>query len=157
MLCSKTKVVGAEIVRPTRRQIHFGLKQFWLNGRDNIHRNLVLQRKNIAQVAFKSISPKVRAAQGINQLARNANFFGCPAHTAGALMETPEPVRYERRGPVAVLTLCAPQRRNALSRESVRTLLAALGRARQEAARAVVLATGLVSSTPGPSPLTKPV
>jgi enoyl-CoA hydratase/carnithine racemase len=55
-------------------------------------------------------------------------------------METPEPVRYERRGPVAVLTLCAPQRRNALSRESVRTLLAALGRARQEAARAVVLA-----------------
>src|SRR5258707_15801899 len=82
MLCSKTKVVGAEIVRPTRRQIHFGLKQFWLNGRDNIHRHLVLQRKNIAQVAFKSISPKVRAGHGINQLAGNANFSGGLAHTS---------------------------------------------------------------------------
>ena len=44
--------------------------------------HLVLQRKDIAQVTFKSISPKVRAGRGINQLAGNANFSGCLAHTS---------------------------------------------------------------------------
>jgi hypothetical protein len=82
VLCSKTKVVSAEVVRPTRRQIYFGLKQFWLNGRDNIHSHLVLQRKNIAQVTFKSISPKVRAGRGIDQLAGDADLSGCLAHAA---------------------------------------------------------------------------
>ena len=44
--------------------------------------HLVLQSKNIAQVTFKPIGPKMRAGHGINQLAGDADFSGRLAHTA---------------------------------------------------------------------------
>ncbi|AET92822.1 enoyl-CoA hydratase/isomerase [Burkholderia sp. YI23] len=49
-------------------------------------------------------------------------------------------VPYERRGHIALVTLDEPQRRNALSREIVRGVSAALRRALDDNARAVVIA-----------------
>jgi hypothetical protein len=69
---AKTEIVSTEVVRPARCQIHFHLKDLWRNGRDNSLCHLVLQRKHVSQVTFKSIGPKVRAACGINQLAGDA-------------------------------------------------------------------------------------
>src|SRR4051812_28677776 len=42
------KVIRGEVFRsPPRRQCNFGLKQLWLNSRDNGERDVVLQRENV--------------------------------------------------------------------------------------------------------------
>src|SRR5437879_6438481 len=75
------KIIRGEIFRsPPRRQCNFGLKQLWLNSRDNGERDVVLQRENVRHVALEPVRPDVCARSCFNQPAGDANFPRRLAH-----------------------------------------------------------------------------
>src|SRR3954452_19206598 len=80
-LCPETEVVGAEVGRSTPRgQIDLGMVYRRRNGRNHALGYLVLERKDVVQLALKPIRPEVRARRGIDQLAGDAKCSCCLAH-----------------------------------------------------------------------------
>src|SRR5215468_6976838 len=78
---AERKIIGCEVLWSSpRRHGNFGLKQFWLNGRDNGDRDLVLEGENIRQITLEPVRPDVRAGHRVNQLACDANFPRGLAH-----------------------------------------------------------------------------
>src|SRR5882672_11506088 len=76
------QVVCTEIVWPTHCMFDFGFQQFRPNGGNDIHRYFVLERKNVAEIALKSICPNMRAGARVDQLTGDAHPSSDLADTA---------------------------------------------------------------------------
>src|SRR5829696_8254151 len=71
------------LVSLTGGSLAFGLQQLRLNGSCNLVCDLVLQRENIAKVAFVSLSPERSACRGVNELHRNPHSLATAANASG--------------------------------------------------------------------------
>ena len=60
----------------------FARPQLHLQGRDDLHRDLILQSEDVLQIAVVCLRPEVVPFEGVDQLGGNANTGGRPLNTA---------------------------------------------------------------------------
>ena len=80
--CTKIKIVSPEALWPLApRAFNLCSLNAWLNDADDSVRDLVLQIEYVLQRAVEFVSPDVRTALSLYQLACNAHAITCLAHT----------------------------------------------------------------------------